>query len=177
MTKNITILGLDGTGKSTLMKTLLQACPIKVEEIAIINAPNFHEGEDVPLSTLSRHLEIFSSICDSLESFELKATSLYLQATLFGIVENFFKTTLKPKIIISQRNPLLDSLVYGEFYVKMIHSKIDQKKFEPQIIQKLQEQHLSWNKILNWFELHTQRIETQSTFWDFPLEIKKNISI
>ena len=173
MTKNITILGLDGSGKSTLVKSILKSSPIDVKDIALINAPNYHEIENAPMSDLSKTLEVFSTVCDQLKSYELKAFSLYLQATLFGVVEKAILKNSNPKLIISQRNPMLDSLVYGDFYVKIIHKAISQSTYEEKIINLLEKNNCSFTKVQDWYDMHTQRLGVKLPFWEFPLEIKR----
>jgi thymidylate kinase len=174
--KHYTILGIDGSGKTTLINKLMKSSPVPLESVSFITAPNYHEGIDAPFLHLSRDLEKFSSICDELASFELKGISLYLQATLFGVVENFLRTHWKPSMILSQRHPVLDSLVYGDLYVKMIKSSINRDLLENKLKELLQSKNIAFEKIERWFHIHCQRLSINSSFWDFPLEIKRIFS-
>lgn len=170
MSKHYTILGIDGSGKTALVHRLMETTRLVQHKTTFINAPNYHEASDSPFKDLSAQLEIFSSLCDELNSFELKGISLYLQATLFGVIEQFFITNWKPATIISQRHPVLDSLVYGELYSQHM-KETDTSVLRDQLLSKLQTRQVSWDFILRWFELHKQRTKSQSSIWNFSQEI------
>ncbi len=170
MSKHYTILGIDGSGKTALIHRLMATTKLVQHKTTFINAPNYHESSDSPFKDLSEKLEIFSSLCDEIKSFELKGVSLYLQATLFGVIEQFFINNWRPEIILSQRHPVLDSLVYGELYRQ--HMKgIDTSAMHDQLLSKLQTRQVPWDFILRWFELHKQRTKSQSSIWNFSQEL------
>ncbi|WP_419419429.1 hypothetical protein ACNVED_13060 [Legionella sp. D16C41] len=172
MSKHYTILGIDGSGKTALVHRLMATTKITQPSTTFINAPNYHESWDSPFKDLSAKLEIFSSLCDELQSFELKGVALYLQATLFGVIEQFFINNWQPAIILSQRHPVLDSLVYGELYRQHVKEN-DTSTLSAQLLSKLQARQVPWDFILRWFELHKQRTKSQSSIWNFSEEILK----
>ena len=153
MSKHYTILGVDGSGKTELFHRIMATDKLVQHKTTYITAPNYHESLDSPFSDLSNALDIFSRLCDELKSFELKGVSLYLQATLFGVIEEFFINNWQPSIIISQRHPVLDSLVYGALYRQHMTGG-NTSIFQNQLISQLQTREVSWDYILRWFELH-----------------------
>lgn len=171
--KHVTILGIDGAGKSTIIQKILKNSSFSSKSYSIINSPAFHEGIDAPFKELSKELEHLSNIADEMGEVELKAMALYLQVSLFGIVEKNFKENWQPKLLISQRHPVLDSVVYGDLYQKMIKGPINQKKVEETLKKNLDQKSASWDRILHWFELLATKLELPLDFWNFPIHLKK----
>lgn len=166
--KHITILGVDGSGKSTLMNSLIPKDPSK--RVCLISSPSFHEGRNPLFANLSASLEKFSNASDLFGSFELKALALYLQVSLFGPVEESFIRFWKPDLIISQRHPVLDSLVYGNLYQLYIHKELDELEVSSFMSAHLQTK--EWNEVTTWFALQLERLGLSETFSSYPLYLK-----
>jgi thymidylate kinase len=172
--KHLTILGIDGCGKTTLMKRIMEKAEIPLEQISIVNSPAFHEGIDVPFRDLSIIMEKFSTLADQLNCYELKGLALYMQVSLFGPVEKFFVEQWKPRSIISQRHPVLDAMVYGKIYIPFLNEKIDSDKYAPILSKELGKD--NFNKITRWYNLQKERLGISESFWEFPLKLKQILS-
>jgi len=169
--KHLTFLGIDGAGKSTLASPLLEQLERENIPYCFLSSPHFEEGPDCPFSDLSKALNDFSLWADLYKSFELKAISLYLQVSLWGPIESFFLQHWSPKIVVSLRHPLIDSLVYGELYQRYI-----QKEVSLELVEELKKQKF-WPKMFHWFFLQTKRMKISSSFEKFPLELKRLFSL
>jgi hypothetical protein len=51
-------------------------------------------------------------VADDLRSPELKLAALYLQLCTYGPIERFYAENYRPKLVLSDRHPLIDTLVY-----------------------------------------------------------------
>jgi thymidylate kinase len=117
MTRRIGIVGIDGSGKSTIIRRLRQAVPS--ESLIPLSCPDFHHTADTPLQSLSRQLRAFSDGADVVAHPAIKAAALYLQMTLYGPVEQFVIDTFRPAALVCERHPIVESLVYGPVYVEL----------------------------------------------------------
>lgn len=127
MTRRITVVGIDGSGKSSIMARLRElageqptrhgaAAPTT---FASMTCPDFHNTRDVPLADLSRQLRAFSVACDEVGGVEMKAVAMFCQMTLFGPVERHMIDTFAPDVLVSERHPLIELLVYGPLYLRL----------------------------------------------------------
>jgi thymidylate kinase len=113
------LVGIDGAGKSTLVRDLRTHTNV-AGDVVTLHTPEYCQVPDAPLGHLSRHLDAASRIADRLGSFALKALVLYLQMTLYGPIERFLVDTYRPGWVISDRHPVVDSIVYGHLYRRLI---------------------------------------------------------
>ncbi len=122
---HLTIVGLDGVGKSSLMKNFC------IKGISYISSPSFQEGDENPYNELSKDLEELSEIADSKKNVALKSILMILQTSLFSKIEKFHYKSCTD--IISLRHPLIDILVYSQIYLKLLDfSNIDDLLTESQ---------------------------------------------
>lgn len=154
MTKRIAVVGIDGCGKSTLVRKLLTPGTMTM------TCPLYHDTPNAPLAELSRQLDVFSRAADQLGSFELKATALYLQMTLYGPVERFLVETFRPEVLISERHALIDSLAYGPFYLQML-KKAPDRKLEPALREKI-----DYDPVAKWAE------RCGTPLWDTAMAVR-----
>lgn len=122
--KHITLLGIDGIGKSTILRQLISD---KECDLNFISSPSFHEAQAQGFNDLSVALEKVSANADKANSFELKSLAMYLQVSLFGSIESKLNVN---KDLISFRHPVIDSMVYSDFYIKYISKEIDHKQID-----------------------------------------------
>lgn len=122
--KHITLLGIDGIGKSTILRQLMSD---KECDFDFIASPSFHEAQALDFDELSIALEKVSANADKANSFELKSLAMYLQVSLFGNIESKLSSS---KDLISFRHPVIDSMVYSDFYIKYISNELDQMQID-----------------------------------------------
>ncbi|MBF6370260.1 hypothetical protein IU469_31820 [Nocardia puris] len=129
MTRRVAVVGIDGAGKSSIMARLRELAPDSDRSgasgaavptaFASMTCPDFHNTRDVPCADLSRQLKAFSVGCDEVGGLEMKAVAMYLQMTLFGPVERHFLDTFAPEVLVFERHPLVELLVYGPLYTQL----------------------------------------------------------
>jgi thymidylate kinase len=119
VTRRIAIVGIDGAGKTSVVRSLEDGLD-GGDSVAAVYCPLYHDIANGPLHTLSRQLQALSAVADDLDWPGLKATALYLQLSLYGPVERFMIETFRPPFLVSDRHALVDALVYGPFYERMV---------------------------------------------------------
>lgn len=112
--KKITLMGIDGSGKTTLMRALQRADGARA---SFLFSPDFHEIPGFAGAEESRALNAFSRLADEHSDPRLKLTSLYLRMCLFGEAEAFLATTERRDTLYIERHPLIDSLTYLPVYI------------------------------------------------------------
>lgn len=112
--RRIAVVGIDGGGKSTLVRRFLaSAADTRVQ---VLTCPLYHETPNAPLGELSRHLERLSGAADRLQSVPLKAAALYLQMSLYGLVESCLVDAFRPQVLLSERHAVVGTLAYATLY-------------------------------------------------------------
>jgi len=163
----IAVVGIDGSGKSSVIRCFGELSPAPPGEVVVMTCPTYHETPNAPMATLSRQLDALSKTGDALGSFELKATAMFLQMTLYGPIERFFLETYQPEYLLSEHNALIDCLGYGAFYVQMVRNPIDRQKIESPLRQRMDAfMPHSFDEILQWHELESRRIGERVSFWN-----------
>ncbi|MFF2549518.1 hypothetical protein ACFVUS_00910 [Nocardia sp. NPDC058058] len=120
----IAVVGIDGSGKSEFIARLRQLAPADERWIAL-SCPDFHHTPNGPLHELSRQLKAVSDAADTVGYPAVKAAALYLRMTLYGPVEDFFRTTFDPNVLVCERHPLIETLVYAPLYARIARSERD----------------------------------------------------
>lgn len=173
MTRRVAIVGIDGAGKSSVMARLRELAPSGDHvSFASMTCPDFHNTRDVPLTDLSKQLRAFSVGCDEISSLEMKATAMYLQMTLFGPVERHFLDTWAPDVLVFERHPLIELLVYGPLYVALARPEWNGHDREAEIAEVL-ERHRpgTFNDILAWHRCESTRLGSAPDIWLLLSEI------
>jgi hypothetical protein len=166
------IVGIDGSGKSALIERLrAYAAPVPGRLVAF-NCPRFHDTPDAPLAGLSAQLKAFSDVADELGSFELKLAALYLRMTLYGPVERFFLDTFASQLLVSERHPLVDTLVYVPLYRSRAAMAVDAAAVEPVLRARLDARSPgAYAASRIWHELENTRLGRQTDFWALAQDI------
>lgn len=113
MTARIAVVGIDGCGKSSLIARL------RAEHHVTLSCPDLHHNADGPLHDLSRKLAAVGEAADALGDPAVKAATLYLRMTLYGPVEDFLLRTYRPELLVCERHPLIETLVYAPLYARL----------------------------------------------------------
>lgn len=172
----IAITGIDGAGKSTLTRRIIEIFPEK--DALVLRCPRFHETPNAPLSDLSKDLDALSQVADTLESFHLKAIAQFIQISLFGPVESFLINTFKPALLINERHPIIDAFAYGYFYISKMNGKISQKQLEAPLINHLDKiRPGAVQSIEKWLNLTNRSQEKNLTLWNYQDYLAKTFSL
>lgn len=167
----LALVGIDGSGKTSVVARLRERVGGD-GEVATIHAPIFHEGPNAPLQLLSRQMHAVSLAADALGSRELKGAMLYLQMTLYGVVERSVVDAFDPRCIVSDRHALVDTLAYGPLYSAMLGAVLDGEHWDP-----LLREHLadapphSLDATIAWHERLAGRLGQTTSFWELPHEV------
>ncbi len=168
-TRRIAVTGTDGTGKTTIIRILQKRFADQPTRVKAFRSPQYHEDPDVPFQRLSNALDAMGEFADTTRHLELKATSLFLQMTLFGDVERHMESAYRPQWVISERQCLCDSLVYARFYKPLMQRNLDEVALRPALEKELGASGLA--AIENWVAGLPARIGTDQplTVWQTPL--------
>jgi len=117
--KIFSICGVDGSGKTTLIKNFSNSSP----SITTLRCPQYFESGTHQLDGLARTFEDWSQACDRQQNPALKAMILFLQISLFGVMEqDQMRFAPRAKVLLRERDPVLDTLVYAPLYVHVLGS-------------------------------------------------------
>ncbi len=112
----ISICGVDGTGKTTLLSSL--------GDFPTLRSPQYFEsGPGFACAQASRALEDLGNHADRVGDVKTKAVALFLAMTLAGSAESeLLESDLgrKTQTLIRERDPIVDSVVYSGFYLKLL---------------------------------------------------------
>ncbi|WP_343667588.1 hypothetical protein [Chitinophaga sp.] len=124
MLKTILITGLDGCGKSTLFSKLKERKPAHV---ALINLPHIDEHSLPATSVLKTKAQLLNQMsreADEANWSDLKALALLGAMLLYGQLVQEIATPLT-RVLIVERHPLIDPLIYAKFYGERISSGLE----------------------------------------------------
>lgn len=170
MTQRISITGIDGTGKTTIVRRLAAAG--HEGAIRAFRAPQYHEDPDLPFGALSEAIDRMSVLGDRRGDPLLKTVALFLSMTLYGDVERHLAAAYAPRWLVGERQCLADSLTYARFYFPMLQGNLDQAAIEPVLRAELGPDGLE--RVLAWHRVVLGRvIEVEhQPFWALPEVIK-----
>lgn len=118
MTKTMVITGVDGCGKSTAIdyyKSFDQK-----NKYYPINAPQFFEDKTLPFYNETYLLEKIAKLADKEKNYSLKASATFCAMAYMADIIKYIKETHSPKLIITERHSLVDSIAYAKFYFNFI---------------------------------------------------------
>ena len=171
--KLLAIFGIDGSGKSVLLKEILKRNCVKT-----IICPRYHEKSISPYSELSETLNLMNQLGDDLDCFELKAMAVYFQLTLYRPVLDFEMKQegsgfTYSNSIISERHPLVDSLIYGPFFAKKLEKPLSDDFIKNSLIPALTRLKPNGFKLFtDWFDLENIRMGRSTSLHEFPMYLK-----
>ncbi len=127
-TIRVAITGVDGTGKTSVIRKLNQLYAGSPHQVFAIRAPQYHEDARLPARALSGIIDQLSVQADRTQNPELKAMALFLSMTLYGDIENYVVNAYAPQILFMERQCLVDTLAYAQFYLPLLNQRGE--KFE-----------------------------------------------
>lgn len=167
----LALVGIDGSGKTSLVARLRERSGVE-GDVATIHSPIFHEAPNAPLQLLSRQMHAVSLAADTIELRELKAAMLYLQMTLYGVVERSAIEAYSPACVVSDRHALVDTLAYGPLYRSMLGAVLDPDEWEPRLRERLADAPPgSLDATIAWHERLAARLGQDTSFWELPHEV------
>ncbi len=130
MTKVLGVVGIDGSGKTSVIRRFVELSRAGrgFDRAIAMTCPRYHDTPDVPMSALSRQLDALSGSADALGSPHLKVAAMFLQMSLFGLVERFLIDAYEPAVLLSEHHAVIDSLAYGPLYGKLLRGAPDRDK-------------------------------------------------
>lgn len=150
---------------------------LRADELLAFSCPSFHDTPDAPLWHLSVHLKALSDIADEIASFELKLAALYLRMTLYGPVQRFFLDTFAPSVLISDRHPLIETLVYLPLYQRKIASSTDSFP-AARLIRRLLEERVpgAYDAIIAWQAVQSRRLGRNVELCDVAADLLESFT-
>jgi thymidylate kinase len=160
------MVGIDGCGKSSVIAHLRRLAAEARGSLRSITCPSFHDTPDAPLHELSRRIKAFSDATDEVSSPEAKGVSLYLQMTLYGPIERFFLDTFAPSVLVCERHPIVETLVYGPFYIHLAQAGWDGTDVEPKLRAVLdRDEPGRFDSVLAWHRAEAVRLGLDIDVW------------
>jgi|GEM_PF-3449087 len=171
-TRRIAVVGIDGTGKSTLVDALSARLQSSGQRVRTCRALQLSGDADWPLGHLSRSLDLLSSLGDELGLPALKGVALFLGMSLYGPAETFITTVLAPEWLVTERHPLIDAVTYAKFYAPLMRQPIERAN-EGQILTRLAqigvEPGLTMAAIEDWIRQLPVSVDGAPGFFEFPV--------
>jgi thymidylate kinase len=140
----ISVTGVDGTGKTTLVRALQREFARAPDLVRAFRAPQYHEDPDAPFARLSARLDELGAHADRLGDPLLKTSALFLSMTLYGDVEEHYARAYRPGFLFSERQALADSLAYSRFYKGLLTGPVRREALAGQDVAPVEE----WIEVL-----------------------------
>ena len=122
MTARVAVVGIDGSGKTSVIERLCELVDDNQAGAVAMHCPDFHDNRDVPAAELSRQLRAVGEAADRASDARIKAATLFLRITMFGQVEKFLRERHRPGLMISERHPIVETMVYAPVYQRLVAS-------------------------------------------------------
>jgi thymidylate kinase len=178
--KSVTIVGIDASGKSVVVDAAVRALAVTGvtgvtrARVATLRFPALHETRDAPLRELSLDLRELSRIGDELGSGGIKATALYLLATISGPAQSFVARALRPRLLILERHAVIDVMAYSPLYAKLIGSTRAALDVADDVRREMAARRPGgMEAIAQWIAAEAERLGAERTLWAFPDHIAR----
>lgn len=123
--RKVAITGVDGTGKSTLLQGLETKLSAATGlRVACQRYPELFATPGLPWATSARALAQILAWADTHERADIKSLALFMSMSLYGRIEAWWAdggpTGAAPDLLLTERQCLVDSLVYGRVYRRFL---------------------------------------------------------
>src|SRR4051812_40762373 len=108
--KIASITGIDGSGKSMLVKQLYEA-RTGAPAVGVFSCPSYHHIPGSGYDLLSEIFERINLLGNQYKHSDIKALALYLQMSLYGYVAQHYAQTTPAQLLIAESHPLIDTVV------------------------------------------------------------------
>lgn len=136
--KRISIAGVDGSGKTTLITSLRDEYHER-----ILYSPQTYKESTLPLYELSLAIDKIGKWADQNKVPVLKGISLFLGMTLYKEITTFIEKKEKPKRLIVERHPIIDTMAYAKFFLPMLNKDMPKNQIDQGLNQVLNEHELN----------------------------------
>jgi thymidylate kinase len=171
--KTAIITGIDGTGKSTYIKQLYAEYAGK-SSAGFFACPSYHHLPGSQMDELSIIFEKINSFGNEYKHNDIKALGLYLQMSLYSPVLKIFEASPDINIVISERNAIIDTVVYGSLYAKSITGNIEQAHWQPLLEKELDQLFPgAFQKVQEWINYLNGFTGEGHSFWNYTGFLKK----
>jgi len=169
----IAVAGIDGCGKTSLIRRFTELWPDGSGGVLTLTCPNYHLTPNAPFARLSERLHQFSTTADALGSVELKGAAMYLQMTLHGPVERCLLDAYRPACLLTEHHSIVDTLAYGAIYTSMIRGYADAALEAP--LRAAIDSHApgGYDEIVKWAALHAQQVGTPKSLFELGLAVAR----
>jgi hypothetical protein len=98
--------------------------------------------------------------------------------TLFGPVERAVDDTFRPRLLVCERHPVVDSLAYGPFYRRMVQKKVDPDAVADRLAAAIDERFPGgYAAVRDWQRRENVRLGLDTSFWDLAHEVVSVLSL
>lgn len=173
MIRTIAITGIDGSGKSTLIRKLYDEYAGD-PAVKVFACPSYHHLPGSGVDELSLIFEKVNQLGNEHRNYDLKLLGLYLQMTLYKQVLHRFSRSPNLSVIISERHALIDTIVYGALYARIISGGIDRQIWQPVIEKELNRlQPGAFAKLEEWIGCLNESNGVDYSIWNYTALVKK----
>jgi thymidylate kinase len=124
-TQRIALVGIDGGGKSTLARALVDGLRARGRRVAHLVCPGYHLSTAAgpaprglaERARTARALERLSSFADERGARALKGIAMFLQMRLYGPIEALLAAG-GPEVLLGERHAVVDALAYAPLYLR-----------------------------------------------------------
>lgn len=173
MAVRISLVGIDGAGKTSLTERLTARLRESGTEATALHCPSYHDGGALPDGALSEALTMASRLADEAHAYGLKLVIQYLQMTLYGPVEEHLLESAKPSHLISDRHAIIDTMAYGPVYDLILANAADSvadllAQLGPELDHRVPG---SWRSIGSWYSAHCRRLGLPADVDQIPRDL------
>lgn len=121
--KRISIAGIDGSGKTTLVSSLKDE-----HHESVLFLPQTYKDSTLPLYELSKAIDEIGKWADLNNYPAMKGISLFLGMTLYQPIVDYIEKKKNPQRLVVERHPIIDTIAYSKFFQPMLNVDLPEEK-------------------------------------------------